>query len=83
MQSLEAHKYRSTGHCVSEILKKEGPLAFYKGVGPRLTRVCCEVGITMSLYSEVVKIVSAHFTVYTNVFSRRHNSHFLPSFEII
>jgi len=57
MQSLEAHKYRSTGHCVSEIFTKEGPLAFYKGVGPRLTRVCCEVGITMSLYSEVVKML--------------------------
>jgi hypothetical protein len=33
----------------------EGPLAFDKGVGPRLTRVCLEVGITMSLYGEIVK----------------------------
>ena len=57
MQGLDAHKYRSTMHCVSEILKKEGALAFYKGTGPRLTRVCCEVGITMSLYGEVVKMV--------------------------
>lgn len=57
MQGLEANKYRSTGHCIQEILKNEGPLAFYKGVGPRLTRVCCEVGITMSLYGEVVKVL--------------------------
>ena len=55
MQGLDAHKYRSTMHCVKEILANEGPLAFYKGVGPRLTRVCLEVGITMSLYGEIVK----------------------------
>ena len=59
MQGLDAHKYRSIGHCISEILKNEGPLAFYKGVGPRLTRVCCEVGITMSIYGEIVKVVSS------------------------
>lgn len=58
MQGLDAHKYRSTMHCVSEILKNEGVLAFYKGTGPRLTRVCCEVGITMSLYGEVVKLLN-------------------------
>jgi len=57
MQSLDASKYRSTAHCVQDMLKNEGILAFYKGVGPRLTRVCCEVGITMSLYGEVVKIL--------------------------
>jgi len=57
MQGLEAHKYRSTIHCATELLKNEGPMAFYKGVGPRLTRVCLEVGITMSLYSEIVKLL--------------------------
>jgi hypothetical protein len=55
MQGLEAHKYRSTIHCVTEIMKNEGIFAFYKGVGPRLTRVCLEVAITMSLYGEIVK----------------------------
>lgn len=30
-------------------------MALYKGVGPRLSRVCCEVAITMTLYGEVVK----------------------------
>lgn len=57
MQGLEAHKYRSTMHCLSELLRNEGPLALYKGVGPRLTRVCLEVGITMSLYGEIVKVL--------------------------
>jgi len=57
MQGLEAHRYRNTLHCVTELLNKEGPMAFYKGVGPRLTRVCLEVGITMSLYGEIVKLL--------------------------
>jgi len=57
MQGLDAHKYKSTLHCVKEMLRNEGPLAFYKGVTPRLTRVCCEVGITMSLYGEIVKLL--------------------------
>merc|ERR1712071_651715 len=61
MQGLEAHKYRSVGHCVSELMKNEGPLAFYKGVGPRLTRVCLEVGITMSLYGEIVKVLDMYW----------------------
>ena len=55
MQGLEADRYRGTVHCVRDIWEREGPLAFYKGVGPRLTRVCLEVGITMSMYGEVVK----------------------------
>jgi solute carrier family 25 citrate transporter 1 len=57
MQGLEAHKYKSTIDCVQQLLKNEGPMAFYKGVGPRLTRVCLEVGITMSLYGEIVKVL--------------------------
>ena len=59
MQGLEAYKYRSTIHCIQELMRNEGIMAFYKGVGPRLTRVCLEVGITMSLYGEIVKAVSA------------------------
>lgn len=59
MQGLDAHKYRSTWHCLQELLKNEGPMALYKGVGPRLTRVCLEVGITMSLYGEIVKVLDS------------------------
>ena len=39
-------------------MKNEGVLALYKGVGPRLSRVCAEVAITMSLYGEVVKVLN-------------------------
>ena len=34
-------------------------MALYKGVGPRMTRVCCEVAITMTLYGEVVKFLDS------------------------
>ena len=61
MQGLDASKYRSTMHCVTEIMTKEGPMAFYKGMGPRLTRVCLEVGITMSLYAEIVKVLDIYW----------------------
>ena len=30
-------------HCLRETVANEGFLALYKGVGPRLTRVCLEV----------------------------------------
>ena len=46
---------------LSELLKNEGVLALYKGVGPRLSRVCCEVAITMSLYGEVVKMLNKYW----------------------
>jgi len=57
MQGLESAKYKSTLDCMGQIMKNEGIAGFYKGVGPRLTRVCLEVGITMSLYGEIVKFL--------------------------
>ena len=58
MQSLDAAKYNSSLHCLSETVRNEGIMALYKGVGPRLSRVCCEVAITMTLYGEVVKVLN-------------------------
>jgi len=58
MQGLDAGKYSSTLQCATQIIKNEGIGALYKGVGPRLTRVCCEVAITMSLYGEIVKMLN-------------------------
>lgn len=58
MQGLDAHKYKSSLDCLAQLIKNEGVLALYKGVGPRLARVCCEVAITMSLYGEVVKFLN-------------------------
>ena len=61
MQGLDAHKYTSSLHCFRELIKNEGFLALYKGVGPRISRVCCEVAITMSLYGEVVKMLNKYW----------------------
>eukprot|EP00903_Cladosiphon_okamuranus_P021481 g19747.t1 len=58
MQGLDAAQYTSTMHCAREMLKNEGITAFYRGMAPRLTRVMCEVAITMSLYGEVVKLLN-------------------------
>ena len=48
-------------HCLTETIKNEGVLALYKGVGPRMARVCAEVAITMTLYGEVVKLLNKYW----------------------
>uniref|UniRef100_A0A803VYT4 Citrate transport protein n=1 Tax=Ficedula albicollis TaxID=59894 RepID=A0A803VYT4_FICAL len=58
MQGLEAHKYRNTWDCAYQIMKHEGPLAFYKGTVPRLGRVCLDVAIVFIIYDEVVKFLN-------------------------
>ncbi|KAL1529044.1 hypothetical protein AB1Y20_000007 [Prymnesium parvum] len=61
MQGLGASKYRNALHCVQDIVQNEGFLALYKGIGPRMARVCCEVAITMTLYGEVVKVLNKYW----------------------
>ncbi|PIO25661.1 hypothetical protein AB205_0001640, partial [Aquarana catesbeiana] len=58
MQGLEAHRYKSTLNCAYQILKYEGPKAFYKGTVPRLGRVCLDVAIVFIIYDEVVKVLN-------------------------
>ncbi|XP_037543322.1 tricarboxylate transport protein A, mitochondrial [Nematolebias whitei] len=57
MQGLEAHRYKNTLDCAFQILKHEGPHAFYKGTVPRLGRVCLDVAIVFVIYEEVVKML--------------------------
>jgi len=59
MQGLDAAKYASSMDCLKQLIQNEGIMALYKGVGPRMTRVCCEVAITMTLYGEVVKLLDS------------------------
>jgi len=61
MQGLGASRYSSSLHCVRDIVQNEGVMALYKGVGPRMSRVCCEVAITMTLYGEVVKVLNKYW----------------------
>lgn len=55
MQGLEAHKYKNTFDCAVQILRHEGPRAFYKGTIPRLSRVCLDVGITFMIYDSFME----------------------------
>ena len=45
MQGAGASAYSSTLDCFSQILKKEGVVGYYKGVGPRLMRVVPGQGV--------------------------------------
>lgn len=56
MQGLEAHKYRNTWHCCTQIWKLEGPTAFYKGTIPRMSRVCLDVAITFMIYDSFMEL---------------------------
>ncbi|XP_068600610.1 tricarboxylate transport protein A, mitochondrial isoform X2 [Brachionichthys hirsutus] len=58
MQGLEAHRYKNTADCAFQILKQEGPHAFYKGTVPRLGRVCLDVALVFVIYEEVVKLLN-------------------------
>lgn len=58
MQGLEAYRYKNTLDCAFQILKNEGPQAFYKGTVPRLGRVCLDVAIVFVIYEEVVKLLN-------------------------
>jgi len=56
MQGLEAAKYKSTFDCFYKIARHEGPLAFYKGTVPRLSRVCLDVAITFMIYDSFMDL---------------------------
>mmetsp|Transcript_5121 Transcript_5121/g.10787 ORF Transcript_5121/g.10787 Transcript_5121/m.10787 type:complete len:295 (+) Transcript_5121:154-1038(+) len=45
MQGANSSQYSSTLDCFSQILKKEGVMGYYKGVGPRLMRVVPGQGV--------------------------------------
>jgi solute carrier family 25 citrate transporter 1 len=45
----------STADCALQILRNEGPRAFYKGATARLARVCLDVTVIMVLYEQLNK----------------------------
>lgn len=56
MQGLEASKYKNSIDCMKQIWINEGPMAFYKGTVPRLSRVCLDVAITFMIYDSFKEI---------------------------
>ena len=61
LQGLEAHKYGGFVGCAKHIMETEGPLGFYKGVGPRLARVILDVGLTFTIYNQIRRVMLALF----------------------
>nr|CAI5869795.1 unnamed protein product [Callosobruchus analis] len=56
IKEQEAAKYKSTLDCCLQILKNEGPFAFYKGTVPRLGKVCCDVALTFMIYESFMDL---------------------------
>jgi solute carrier family 25 citrate transporter 1 len=57
LQGMEAAKYGGFIGCFSYIMKHEGPMGFYKGVGPRLARVILDVAITFSIFNSLKRLL--------------------------
>lgn len=57
MQGLQAAQYKGTLDCALQILRNEGPRAFYKGATARLARVCLDVSVIMVLYEQLNKLL--------------------------
>ncbi|XP_056637970.1 putative tricarboxylate transport protein, mitochondrial [Diorhabda sublineata] len=55
MQGLESNRYKNTLDCALQILRNEGPRAFYKGTIPRLGKVCLDVAITFMIYDSIME----------------------------
>lgn len=59
MQGLKASQYKGTLDCVLQIARKEGILAFYAGIVPRLGRVVPGQGIIFMSYDTISRLVSS------------------------
>jgi len=59
MQGADAHKYKGFADCFAQVLKAEGPMGFYSGVGPRLARVVLDVALTFSLFHSLKRNITA------------------------
>jgi len=58
MQGLEAKQYKNTLDCAWTILKTQGPMFFYKGVTPRVARVCGDAAISFTVYYRLLDWVN-------------------------
>ncbi|PIC21755.1 hypothetical protein B9Z55_026475 [Caenorhabditis nigoni] len=61
LQGANAAVYSSTTDCIRQIIKNEGPKAFYKGTVPRLTRVCIDVAFQNMIFKELNPILKEIF----------------------
>jgi len=58
MQGLESSKYTGIIDCFKKILNQQGPGYFYRGVTPRMIRVCGDAAISFTAYNELVELIN-------------------------
>ena len=61
MQGKNASKYTSTINCFMTMLREDGPIAFYRGIVPRLGRVVPGQGIIFMSFESIQVIVEKTF----------------------
>jgi len=59
MQGLESKQFKSSWDCARSILTHQGPMFFYKGVSPRLVRVCGDAAISFTVYNRVLEFIKS------------------------
>lgn len=59
MQSLNYTKYKNMLDCFLKIYQEEGLYSFYRGLSPRLSRVCLEVSFTFMMYDIFVDVIKS------------------------
>ncbi|KAM8704950.1 hypothetical protein ACLKA7_009413 [Drosophila subpalustris] len=60
MQGFKSIKNKSAMECATEILRKEGAGAFFKGSVMRMARVCIDVALTFMIYDSLMEYVFAN-----------------------
>ena len=61
MMGLDAARYSSSFHCARAIVRSDGILALWNGVGPRTGRVFVEVGLQFTLFEQIFALVDRLF----------------------
>lgn len=60
MQAIDAKsRYKGTVDCFLQTVKKEGPLALWRGSTTRLARLVLSGGIVFTIYEEVMSLLGA------------------------
>ncbi|CAM9964892.1 unnamed protein product, partial [Laminaria digitata] len=57
LQGLSAAKYSSSLDCASQILASAGVGGLFRGLTPRITRVCLEIGLQFGLYDVICRFM--------------------------
>ena len=58
MMGLDARQYRNSLDCCAAIIRTDGVLALWKGVGPRTARVFLEVGLQFTFFEQIFTLVN-------------------------